>query len=343
MGLDPPTLVALSPILRDLAYRSSPLLLLALRPQDPIPEWITHLAILGKNHAVALMGQKQEVLSNLHIWAQGWPSQVMNGSGRVAGSTVEQLTARYGPPLMSVGDTLTENGVLKYASRPFAESETQETFLEPDMTQRQLGDPLIELRSVVVKYGEKVVLGYPPPQPGYTEPGLNLTIRQGTKMALLGPNGSGKTTLLSLLTSDHPHSYSLPIKFFGRARLPSSGKPGLSLWDIQSRLGHSSPEIHAFFPKRLNIRQVLESAWAETYSARPKLSHERDEMVNAFLHWWDPELRQDKPAAPTEGEENIGIEIINRPPLRTLLTRAIRPFCTSISLGLRGCNLDLSK
>ncbi|RMD45052.1 hypothetical protein DV735_g98, partial [Chaetothyriales sp. CBS 134920] len=288
MGLDPPTLVSLSPILKNIAYRSSPLLLLALRPQDPIPEWITHLAILGHNHTVALMGRKEEVLSKLRTWIQAWNS-VSGGKKRIIdGHSLDQLTKLYGPPLLSVGDVLTERGVQTTSSGSTDRDDR-------DRVRRgQLGEPLIELESVIVRYGDRVVLGHPPPQPGHDKPGLNLSIHQGTRLALLGPNGSGKTTLLSLLTSDHPQSYSLPIKFFGRARLPSPGKPGLSLWDIQSRLGHSSPEIHAFFPKRLNIRQVLESAWAETYASRPTLSYERDEMVNAFLRWWEPELRQDR-------------------------------------------------
>jgi ABC-type molybdenum transport system ATPase subunit/photorepair protein PhrA len=171
------------------------------------------------------------------------------------------------------------------------------TAVDTDSQPHLLGEPLIELNSVIVKYGNKTVLGHPPPQPGYNEPGLNLTIRRGTRLALLGPNGSGKTTLLSLLTSDHPHSYSLPIKFFGRSRLPQLGKPGLSLWEIQSRIGHSSPEIHSFFPKGLTIRMVLESAWAETFKGKPTLTWERDEMVDAFLRWWEPELRQIWPGA----------------------------------------------
>ncbi|RMZ87708.1 hypothetical protein DV736_g5065, partial [Chaetothyriales sp. CBS 134916] len=291
MGLDPPTLVSLSPILKNIAYRSSPLLLLALRPQDPVPEWITHLVILGHNHTVALMGRKEDVLSKLHNWIQAWNNPGGGKKRPIDGRSVDEMTKLYGPPLLSVGDVLNERGV---ESSSLSTVQDGQDNLPADRWNRQLGDPLIELQSVVVKYGDRVVLGHPPAQPGHDKPGLNLSIHQGTRLALLGPNGSGKTTLLSLLTSDHPHSYSLPIKFFGRSRLPSAGKPGLSLWDIQSRLGHSSPEIHAFFPKRLNIRQVLESAWAETYSARPTLSYERDEMVNAFLHWWEPELRQDQ-------------------------------------------------
>ena len=167
-----------------------------------------------------------------------------------------------------------------------------------------LGQPLIELSGVIVKYGSKTVLGHPSPQDAQSEAGLHLTIRENARLALLGPNGSGKTTLLSLLTSDHPHSYSLPIKFFGRSRLPEVGKLGLSLWDIQSRIGHSSPEIHAFFPKGLSVRRVLESAWAETFAGKPKLSFERDEIVNSVLRWWQAELRQSRKSRSSGGSDN---------------------------------------
>ena len=367
MGLDPPTLVTLSPILQDLATRSSPLLLLALRPQDPIPDWVTHLAILGDNHTVALMDRKDRVLFALHRWADAFQDSRKRKVLALDKRMAELMTEAYGPPLLGVGDSLGKNGISRYieyeqimqhkdsiidgwgkvlkntlspedqelwqratdkpfqnrsvgdwlvltttkpapgaldistpsileaASKPDASDVIEAESQKPAFSQ---GEPLIQLQSVVVKYGDKTVLGFPPPQVGYNEPGLNLTVRRGTKLALLGPNGSGKTTLLSLLTSDHPQSYSLPIKFFGRSRLPSQGQPGLSLWEIQSRVGHSSPEIHAFFPKRLSIRKVLESAWSETYSSKPKLSHERDLLVDAFLRWWETELRQ----SPAESE-----------------------------------------
>ena len=380
-------------MLRELAYKSSPRLLLALRPQDPIPDWITHLVILGSNHTVALMGSKDDVLFALHRWADAYDGK---GAGRYVSKMARKMTQLYGKPLLEVGHILTSTGITRYdtyekvlsstSPRYFNEwgivdtrylSRTDKKAFEPfrhqqprswtvhqllNMTatlpaifknkdvlgadshdkiaRRQttveteqspqsntpsvrnsadsaaalkqassisapsLGEPLIELSGAVVKYGSKTVLGHPPAQIGYTEPGLHLTIRENTRLALLGPNGSGKTTLLSLLTSDHPHSYSLPIKFFGRSRLPEAGKLGLSLWDIQSRIGHSSPEIHAFFPKALGVRRVLESAWAETFSGKPKLSFERDEIVNSVLRWWEPELRQSRRTVTSAGDGN---------------------------------------
>lgn len=352
MGLDPPTQVTLSPLLKNLAYQSSPLLLLGLRPQDPIPEWITHLVVLGHNHTVPLMGEKAYVLFHICRWmdlayrTQGTHRATTDTTNREL-EEAEQLAKEYGPGRSSSTSTskvpkhqqllqhphptfgtfsvedearwkseeanrassnrslddwirMTVNkestGTTTPTTAPLEisfQSQTQPS--QNEGSEPSLSDPLIELTSVIVKYGSKTVLGHPPPQPGSTKPGLNLTIRRGTRLALLGPNGSGKTTLLSLLTSDHPQSYSLPIKFFGRSRLPSRGEPGLSLWEIQSRIGHSAPEIHAFFPKVLSVRRTLESAWAETFSGKPSLTPARERLVDAFLRWWEPELRQDPP------------------------------------------------
>ena len=102
--------------------------------------------------------------------------------------------------------------------------------------------------------------------------------------------GSGKTTLISLICSDHPQAYSLPIKVFGRSRLPQLGLPGISIFDIQSRIGQSSPEIHAFFPHNLTIRQTLENAWADTFLGTPTLRYENDVTVDTYLRWFEAEL-----------------------------------------------------
>lgn len=383
-------------MLRELAYKSSPRLILALRPQDPVPEWITHLVILGGNHTIALMGLKEEVLFALSCWADAYDNKA---AGRYASKMAREMTGLYGKPLLEVGHTLTSTGITRYdtyekvrsithpryfnewgildprylsradkeAFEPFrhkqprlwtlpellkmtttlpgifkdniaddldrsddtargqTKTQTEQSF-KPDTSTAgvsantaatsspasSVGKPLIELSGVVVKYGTKTVLGHPPPQDGQSAPGLHLTIRENTRLALLGPNGSGKTTLLSLLTSDHPHSYSLPIKFFGRSRLPEAGRLGLSLWDIQSRIGHSSPEIHAFFPKGLSVRRVLESAWAETFAAKPKLSFERDEIVNSFLRWWEPELRQTRRTTASGADNATGNTTANK-------------------------------
>ncbi|KAL9043495.1 MAG: hypothetical protein Q9214_003323, partial [Letrouitia sp. 1 TL-2023] len=68
------------------------------------------------------------------------------------------------------------------------------------------------------------------------------------------------------------------------------GEPGISIFDIQSRIGQSSPEIHAFFPKNLSIRQVLENAWADTFLGSPKLVYENDAAVDTCLRWFEAEF-----------------------------------------------------
>lgn len=49
---------ALSPLLYSLAQANSPRLVLALRPQDPLPDWITHVIRLGSSFQVIYQGSK---------------------------------------------------------------------------------------------------------------------------------------------------------------------------------------------------------------------------------------------------------------------------------------------
>ena len=181
------------------------------------------------------------------------------------------------------------------------------------------GEPLIEMSGVTVGYGGVPILGnwdkrYEMPYqenpqkktamcplptllhfpqvdtPSASAPGLHWTVRRGQRWCVIGPNGSGKTTLLSLITSDHPQAYALPIKLFGRSRLPQRGQSPISLFDLQSRIGHSSPEVHAFFPKHLTVRAVLESAYADTPLSRPRLTVAADARISACLRWFQGEL-----------------------------------------------------
>lgn len=172
------------------------------------------------------------------------------------------------------------------------------------------GDPVVEMEGVQIRYkpgepavlgdweekvdtsfeyGESVMLKREHMEPNQRR-GLWWTVRQGERWGVFGPNGSGKTTLLSLITSDHPQTYSAPVKLFGRSRLPSPGQPGISIFDIQKRIGVSSPEVHAFFPKHLSLRRVLESAWADTPLTKPKLTGQDDERIEVCLRWFRNEL-----------------------------------------------------
>jgi ABC-type molybdenum transport system ATPase subunit/photorepair protein PhrA len=159
--------------------------------------------------------------------------------------------------------------------------------------ERTLGEPLVEMEGCRVRYGDKIALGnWSEERDGSEKTGLYWTVRRGQRWGVFGPNGSGKTTIVSLLCSDHPQTYSLPIKLFGRSRLPEpgSGELPLTFWDIQSRIGHSSPEIHQHIPRHLTIRRVIESAWADTFQTKAKMDDESRAQVDATLRWFEHDL-----------------------------------------------------
>ncbi len=278
VGLDPPTIKAISLLLHRLAEAQEPRILLSLRPQDPLPTWITHVVCLGPELRVAHQGVKLEVLS-----AKGVETAARNdinagnlGAGKLPLSSREGLPRR-------------------------GESAGSE------------GEPIVEMRDIRVSYGNKVVLGnWQEIIDGEQRQGFSWTVRRGQRWVVCGLNGksatplevwkhstyiiintisgSGKTTLLSLICSDHPQSYSLPIRLFSHPRLPQPGTPGISIFDLQSRIGHSSPETHNFFPKHLSLRRCIESAWSDTFLSPPSLTYERDVRVDTYLKWFEPEL-----------------------------------------------------
>lgn len=284
MGLDPPTVASLSPLLRGMAAKASPRLVLSARPQDPLPEWITHLVYLRSDCQVGVMGDKDTVMTGLRTYIRGVRK------GTLAEDEKMPIKA-----LREMGRVLTQDGIR--GSGLGEEGEMVASAAVPTSQQseasRALGEPLIEMDGCQVKYGSKVALGnWTENHNGESKNGLFWTVRRGERWGVFGPNGSGKTTIVSLLCSDHPQTYSLPIKLFGRSRLPEpgSGQLPLTFWDIQSRIGHSSPEVHQHMPRSLTIRQVIENAWSDTFLMKPKLDEQARAKVDACLRWFAHEL-----------------------------------------------------
>lgn len=54
-------MTTLSPLLYSLAQASSPRIVLALRPQDSVPDWITHVIHLGAKFQIIYQGSKDLV------------------------------------------------------------------------------------------------------------------------------------------------------------------------------------------------------------------------------------------------------------------------------------------
>ncbi|MDB5017358.1 MAG: transporter [Mucilaginibacter sp.] len=107
---------------------------------------------------------------------------------------------------------------------------------------------IVKMNNVHIKYGDKVILNK-----------INWQILQGERWALLGPNGAGKSTLLSLINGDNPQAYANDIILFDKKR-----GTGESIWDIKSKIGFVSPELHQYFPTDNSCLQVIESGYYDT-------------------------------------------------------------------------------
>jgi molybdate transport system ATP-binding protein len=107
---------------------------------------------------------------------------------------------------------------------------------------------IVQMQNIHIQYGEKVVLDK-----------INWQILPGERWALLGPNGAGKSTLLSLINGDNPQAYANNIVLFDKKR-----GTGESIWDIKSKIGFMSPELHQYFPTDNSCLQVIESGYYDT-------------------------------------------------------------------------------
>lgn len=205
--------------------------------------------------------------------------------------------------LREVGRHLSARGDFEPAStetQHFASVLSRDGYPEYDTSTPKIGEAIVEMEGVRIKYGTNSVLGdWQQNVDGAPKDGLWWTVRRGQRWGIFGANGSGKTTLLSLVTSDHPQTYSAPVKLFQRSRLPAPGVPGITIFDIQSRMGHASPEVHALFPRNLTLRRALESAWSDTPIAPPRLVGDAAARVDACLRWFGPELNP-QPGIDTE-------------------------------------------
>lgn len=289
VGLDPFVSQHISDVLHRLAEANSPRIVLSLRPQDVIPEWITHVVYAGEDGKVQASGQKEEVLQYLKQQYDEIEQSLTSRRGE--GHELDPKLVE----LREVGRHLSEKGDFEASSSEENPSKipalSRDGFEKVDNSPPIIGEPIVELEGVRIKYGPTSVLGdWQQDVDGEQRYGLWMNIHRGQRWGIFGANGSGKTTLLSLVTSDHPQTYSAPVKLFQRSRLPSPGVPGITIFDIQSQMGHSSPEVHALFPKNLTVRRTLECAWSDTPITKPNLNDEASKRVDACLRWFAAEL-----------------------------------------------------
>lgn len=208
MGLDPPTLTTLSPLLHGLARANAPRLVLALRPQDPLPDWITHVVYLGPDLRVALKGPKETVFHQL----QGIFTRVKPKN--------EEL--RYLPVFApkEVGRTLTSKGIGESAlalgvlrKRLILHYFKKIDEISPprEVNSGSAGEALVEMEGVQVKYGEKQVLGgWKEESGGHSRSGLWWTVRRGERWGVFGPNGNTLINQTYFTPTDSPQDPAKP-------------------------------------------------------------------------------------------------------------------------------------
>jgi len=293
IGLDPIVTKHISNVLHRLAEANAPRIVLSLRPQDTVPDWTTHVVYAGEDGKVDALGTKDEVFTYLQK-----QSEELEKSGK-GGKKMDAKTIE----LREVGRHLSESGNFETSTSPTSASDitvlSRDGYEKIDDSHVRIGEPIVEMEGVRIVYGSNSVLGdWQQDVNGTGRNGLHFTINRGSRWGIFGANGSGKTTLLSLVTSDHPQTYSAPVKLFQRSRLPEPGVPGITIFEIQSRMGHASPEVHALFPKYLSVRRALESAWSDTPITKPKINGEAMRRVEEALKWFEAEIN---PSAKRDG------------------------------------------
>lgn len=282
IGLDPIVTKHISKVLHRLADANAPRIVLSLRPQDAVPEWITHIVYAGEEGKIDTLGPKEEVFAYLK---KQYESIEKTSNNEMSAKLIE---------LREVGRHLSESGNFSTgtaSSPPDTTVISRDGYSQIDTSSVPIAEPIVEMEGVRITYGSNSVLGdWQQDVNGTKQDGLHFTIRRGQRWGVFGANGSGKTTLLSLVTSDHPQTYSAPVKLFGRSRLPEPGVRGITIFEIQAQMGHASPEVHALFPKHLRVRTVLESAWSDTPITKAKLDGDATKRVDACLNWFENEI-----------------------------------------------------
>ncbi|KAK0505745.1 P-loop containing nucleoside triphosphate hydrolase protein [Armillaria luteobubalina] len=205
-GLDVQNRPNLLNLLYSLHQSRSPRVILGLRGQDPVPDWITHVALLRGSKVVT--GPKDIILYE------------------------EALRSKHATATTATQTVTNETGAV-----------------------------VADLKNVRVQYDSRVVLR-----------DINWQIRQGERWHLQGENGSGKTTLLSMITGDHPQSYTQLASRSSHLHLFERPRSRIPTPHLQSLIGVLSPEMFDAFPRKpgMSVWDVVGTGFDGTFVPRGK-------------------------------------------------------------------------
>ena len=189
MGLDPPTVSNLVELLYRMAEANAPRLVLALRPQDSLPQWITHAIRLSGSLGLASQGRRENAFSTSSN------RRTADDGSRAPG--ISGYPLQPGLPMLdqgALGQTITESGQ-SHESLSMTWQSPCSSHSEDQIKDKQI---LISMRGVRIKYGEKAVLGNWQQTGG--KHGLWWDVHYGQRWGIFGPNGAFP---IFVLTSQH--------------------------------------------------------------------------------------------------------------------------------------------
>ena len=129
-------------------------------------------------------------------------------------------------------------------STGMSDSRSQSSTSTPDRSAAINDAPLIEIRNATLWRGSTRV---------FTE--LNLSIKQGERVAIIGPNGSGKTTLLKTINREI-----YPVVQDG-ASVKILGKSDWNVWALRKHIGILSHDLQQRYPPRTRAIDVATSGF----------------------------------------------------------------------------------
>ena len=199
VGLDPPTLQTLSPLLYRLAKANSPRIVLTLRPQDPLPDWITDVIYLNADGRIAFQGTTKMFLEKKHEGTLIVDGQQIYVGVQNIFSPAHQVE-KYGLKSKCDNQILRNDSeeTLDSVERLFGDNVNRNAIPKTESTSQprthQVGssvvEPLVQMEGVKVKYGDRQVLGnWKQNVDGEEKDGLWWTVNRGDRIGVFGPNG----------------------------------------------------------------------------------------------------------------------------------------------------------